>query len=81
MTRVTDSPHLPATSNTDVAVSVDGHVCPFCGLTREITDEFDPNPILASGLTTPLANCASLQALEDTGLLYGPAVHKLTLMN
>jgi hypothetical protein len=54
MSRTTDSPHLPATSNTDVTVSVDGHVCPFCGLTREITDEFDP--------ATPCPRCT----LADT---------------
>ncbi|MDQ3340228.1 MAG: aldehyde dehydrogenase family protein [Myxococcota bacterium] len=36
---------------------------------------------LASGLTKPFAQCASLQAHEDQGLLYGPAVNKLTLMN
>ena len=37
---------------------------------------------LASGLTKPFANGpASLRALEHDGLLYGPAVNKLTLMN
>lgn len=37
---------------------------------------------LASGLTRPFASGpASLRALEDRGLLYGPAVNKLTLMN
>jgi RHH-type transcriptional regulator, proline utilization regulon repressor / proline dehydrogenase / delta 1-pyrroline-5-carboxylate dehydrogenase len=37
---------------------------------------------LASGLTKPFANGpASLQELEQKGLLYGPAVNKLTLMN
>jgi acyl-CoA reductase-like NAD-dependent aldehyde dehydrogenase/4-aminobutyrate aminotransferase-like enzyme len=37
---------------------------------------------LASGLTKPFASGpASLRALEDQGLLYGPAVNKLTLMN
>jgi hypothetical protein len=37
---------------------------------------------LASGLTRPFANGpASLRALEEQGLLYGPAVNKLTLMN
>jgi acyl-CoA reductase-like NAD-dependent aldehyde dehydrogenase/4-aminobutyrate aminotransferase-like enzyme len=37
---------------------------------------------LASGLTRPFASGpASLRALEDQGLLYGPAVNKLTLMN
>ena len=37
---------------------------------------------LASGLTKPFAIVPStLQALEDKGLLYGPAVNKLTLMN
>ncbi|MDB4960026.1 MAG: Aldehyde Dehydrogenase [Myxococcales bacterium] len=37
---------------------------------------------LASGMTKPFANGpASLRALEDRGLLYGPAVNKLTLMN
>jgi hypothetical protein len=37
---------------------------------------------LASGITKPFAaGPASLRALEDQGLLYGPAVNKLTLMN
>ena len=37
---------------------------------------------LASGLTKPFADGpASLRALEAQGLLYGPAVNKLTLMN
>jgi acetylornithine/succinyldiaminopimelate/putrescine aminotransferase len=37
---------------------------------------------VASGLTRPFASGpASLRALEDQGLLYGPAVNKLTLMN
>ena len=37
---------------------------------------------LASGLTRPFASGpASLRALETAGLLYGPAVNKLTLMN
>jgi hypothetical protein len=37
---------------------------------------------LASGLTKPFANGpASLRACEDQGLLFGPAVNKLTLMN
>ncbi len=37
---------------------------------------------LASGLTSPFASGpASLRALEDKGLLFGPAVNKLTLMN
>jgi RHH-type transcriptional regulator, proline utilization regulon repressor / proline dehydrogenase / delta 1-pyrroline-5-carboxylate dehydrogenase len=37
---------------------------------------------LASGLTKPFASGpASLHALETAGLLYGPAVNKLTLMN
>ena len=37
---------------------------------------------LASGLTRPFASGpASLRALEERGLLYGPAVNKLTLMN
>jgi len=40
--------------------------------------EFD----LASGLTKPFASGpASLRAHEDNGLLFGPAVNKLTLMN
>src|SRR2546421_12258753 len=42
MTRATESAHLPAGSSD--AISVDGHVCPFCGLTREITANFDPAP-------------------------------------
>jgi 4-aminobutyrate aminotransferase-like enzyme len=36
---------------------------------------------LASGLTKPFAAPATLRAHEDAGLLYGPAVNKLTLMN
>ncbi|MGN6104808.1 MAG: aldehyde dehydrogenase family protein, partial [Kofleriaceae bacterium] len=37
---------------------------------------------LASGLAQPFADGpASLRALEQNGLLYGPAVNKLTLMN
>src|SRR4029077_12587672 len=37
---------------------------------------------LASGWTRPFASRpASLRELEDRGLLYGPAVNKLTLMN
>ncbi|MEO7732397.1 MAG: aminotransferase class III-fold pyridoxal phosphate-dependent enzyme, partial [Kofleriaceae bacterium] len=37
---------------------------------------------LASGLTRPFAGGPpSLRALEEQGLLYGPAVNKLTLMN
>ena len=37
---------------------------------------------LASGLTRPFASGpASLRALEEQGLLYGPAVNKLTLTN
>ncbi len=37
---------------------------------------------LASGLTRPFAEApASLRAAEEQGLLYGPAVNKLTLMN
>ncbi len=37
---------------------------------------------LASGLTRPFADGPpALQAFEDRGLLYGPAVNKLTLMN
>jgi 4-aminobutyrate aminotransferase-like enzyme/ribosomal protein S18 acetylase RimI-like enzyme len=37
---------------------------------------------LASGLTRPFASGPpSLRALEDRGLLYGPAVNKLTIMN
>jgi RHH-type proline utilization regulon transcriptional repressor/proline dehydrogenase/delta 1-pyrroline-5-carboxylate dehydrogenase len=41
-----------------------------------------PELDLASGLTRPFATGpASLQSLEDRGLLYGPAVNKLTLMN
>ncbi|HET9621640.1 MAG TPA: aldehyde dehydrogenase family protein [Kofleriaceae bacterium] len=47
-------------------------------LTGEPAIEFD----LASGLTKPFASGpASLRASEDAGLLYGPAVNKLTLMN
>ena len=44
----------------------------------EATPELD----VASGLTKPFASGpASLVRLEETGLLYGPAVNKLTLMN
>jgi RHH-type proline utilization regulon transcriptional repressor/proline dehydrogenase/delta 1-pyrroline-5-carboxylate dehydrogenase len=44
----------------------------------------DPAPKidLASGLTRPFASGpATLRAAEEAGLLYGPAVNKLTLMN
>ncbi|HLL24523.1 MAG TPA: aminotransferase class III-fold pyridoxal phosphate-dependent enzyme, partial [Kofleriaceae bacterium] len=44
-------------------------------------DDDDVELDLASGLTKPLAACASLRALEEQGQLYGPAVNKLTLMN
>jgi len=46
------------------------------------TDEEAPAFDLASGLTQPFASGPpSLRALEERGLLYGPAVNKLTLMN
>jgi acyl-CoA reductase-like NAD-dependent aldehyde dehydrogenase/4-aminobutyrate aminotransferase-like enzyme len=45
-------------------------------------DDEAPTFDLASGLTSPFANGpASLRSLEERGLLYGPAVNKLTLMN
>ncbi|MDX2086889.1 MAG: aldehyde dehydrogenase family protein [Kofleriaceae bacterium] len=45
-------------------------------------DDEAPTFDLASGLTQPFASGpASLRALEERGLLYGPAVNKLTLMN
>jgi RHH-type proline utilization regulon transcriptional repressor/proline dehydrogenase/delta 1-pyrroline-5-carboxylate dehydrogenase len=45
-------------------------------------DDHAPAIDLASGLTRPFADGpASLRALEAQGLLYGPAVNKLTLMN
>lgn len=45
-------------------------------------DEDDLDFDLASGLTKPFSEGpATLRALEDKGLLYGPAVNKLTLMN
>jgi GNAT superfamily N-acetyltransferase len=44
--------------------------------------EASPELDVASGLTKPFASGpASLVHLEDTGLLYGPAVNKITLMN
>jgi RHH-type transcriptional regulator, proline utilization regulon repressor / proline dehydrogenase / delta 1-pyrroline-5-carboxylate dehydrogenase len=47
-------------------------------LARELPSRLD----LASGLTKPFATPpASLAAAEAAGLLYGPAVNKLTLMN
>ncbi len=52
MTRASDSSTSPAAASADAAQ--DGHVCPFCGLTREITDEFDP--------ATPCPRCT----LADT---------------
>jgi acyl-CoA reductase-like NAD-dependent aldehyde dehydrogenase/4-aminobutyrate aminotransferase-like enzyme/GNAT superfamily N-acetyltransferase len=48
---------------------------------RHATDD-DITFDLASGLTKPFSDGpASLRALEDRGLLFGPAVNKLTLMN
>ena len=45
-------------------------------------DEDDLDFDLASGLTRPFADGpATLKTLEEQGLLYGPAVNKLTLMN
>ena len=45
-------------------------------------DSAGPDFDLASGLTKPfVSGPASLQSLEDRGLLFGPAVNKLTLMN
>jgi RHH-type transcriptional regulator, proline utilization regulon repressor / proline dehydrogenase / delta 1-pyrroline-5-carboxylate dehydrogenase len=45
-------------------------------------DGNDPDLDLASGMTKPFANGpASLVEAERRGLLYGPAVNKLTLMN
>jgi 4-aminobutyrate aminotransferase-like enzyme len=44
-------------------------------------DDDDIDFDLASGLTKPFAQCESLRKAEDRGLLYGPAVNKLTLMN
>ncbi|MGE0403129.1 MAG: aminotransferase class III-fold pyridoxal phosphate-dependent enzyme, partial [Kofleriaceae bacterium] len=50
------------------------------GATDDGDDDIDFD--LASGLTKPFADGpATLRALEDKGLLYGPAVNKLTLMN
>ena len=49
---------------------------------RTGNDEDEVALDLSSGLTKPFASGpASLRALEDRGLLYGPAVNKLTLMN
>jgi hypothetical protein len=47
MARTTESSgNAAAASSSSAAASplppIDGHVCPFCGLTREITEEFDP---------------------------------------
>jgi acetylornithine/succinyldiaminopimelate/putrescine aminotransferase len=44
-------------------------------------DDEDIDFDLASGLAKPFASCESLRAHEDQGLLYGPAINKLTLMN
>jgi acyl-CoA reductase-like NAD-dependent aldehyde dehydrogenase/4-aminobutyrate aminotransferase-like enzyme len=44
-------------------------------------DDDDIDFDLASGLTKPFAQLESLRSAEDRGLLYGPAVNKLTLMN
>src|SRR2546423_7998338 len=54
MSRATDPVHTPTTPPPDAAVAADGHVCPFCGLTREITEQFDP--------ATPCPRCT----LADT---------------
>ena len=49
---------------------------------RHAAEEDEITFDLASGLTKPFASGpASLRAHEDQGLLYGPAVNKLTLMN
>ena len=49
---------------------------------RTLGDDDDLDFDLASGLTKPFASGpATLRALEEKGLLYGPAVNKLTLMN
>jgi len=46
------------------------------------SDDHEIELDLASGLTKPLSSGpASLRALEDLGLLFGPAVNKLTLTN
>src|SRR5262245_21734817 len=42
MTRVTDTPTASGPSILP-ADNAEGHVCPFCGLTREITEHFDPS--------------------------------------
>src|SRR5687768_6135952 len=52
MSRATDSAHAPSPSPAEP--HVEGHICPFCGLTRELTDEFDPS--------TPCPRCT----LADT---------------
>jgi hypothetical protein len=52
MSRATDPLSPPATSSPEP--KLDGHVCPFCGLMREITEDFDP--------ATPCPRCT----LADT---------------
>ncbi len=50
MARTTESSAAAASSSSAMSPSaaasplpaIDGHVCPFCGLTREITEDFDP---------------------------------------
>src|SRR5947208_1913961 len=56
MSRLTDSAAVPSSSPTSAPLDAngDGHVCPFCGLSREITVDFDP--------TSPCPRCT----LSDT---------------
>src|SRR5688572_24874614 len=43
MHRAADSSNVsPVSSHASSDMNPDGHICPFCGLTREITDDFDP---------------------------------------
>ena len=54
------------------------------GSTSDLAPDLAPDLAfdLASGLTRPfVSGPPSLRVLEDRGLLYGPAVNKLTLMN
>ncbi len=62
-----------------------GAMTPDPELTRDVIDErraADPPPAfdLASGLTSPIARPVMADH-EQAGLLYGPAINKLTLMN
>src|SRR5689334_6744853 len=56
MIRANDSAPASASiaPSSPLSAAVDGHICPFCGLSREITENFDP--------TSPCPRCT----LADT---------------